>query len=374
MIKLVADHKIPFLQGVLEPYAKVDYHSGSQISAKMVKNADALLIRTRTICNKDLLEGSAVKFIATATIGYDHIDTNYCNAKGIKWANAPGCNSGSVMQYIAAALMRLSKTYQFELAEKTIGIIGHGMVGSKVARLANALGMNVLINDPPLQRSGCALHFVGLAELVEKSDLISLHVPLNRVGVDKTWHLVNKDFLNALKPSAFLINTSRGEVVDTIALKNALKTKQIRASILDVWENEPDIDLELMYAVDFATPHIAGYSADGKANGTAMSVRAISNHFGFGLGNWFPSEIPLPENIHLKIDCNEKSRQEVVSQVILKTYDIGSDDRRLRNSPQTFEVQRGDYPLRREFQVFRPTLIKDTLAITNILRELGFSI
>jgi erythronate-4-phosphate dehydrogenase len=373
-IKIVADDKIPFLKGVLEPFAIVEYDKGNEINKERLKDADALITRTRTKCNKELLEGTRVKFIATATIGFDHIDTNYCNSRGIKWTNAPGCNSGSVKQYIASALVRLSMKHNFDLSEKTIGIIGHGNVGSKIANLANALGMKVLINDPPLQRKNQSLNFISFEEIKEKADIITFHVPLNKDGLDKTFYMADDTFFKSLKPNCIIINSSRGEVVDNSALKNALINLKLGGAILDVWENEPNIDIELLQLLDYATPHIAGYSADGKANGTAMSVQAISDFFGFGIKNWFPSNVPAPENEKFTIDCNGKSGNELTSELILKTYDIKEDDERLRKSVETFEKQRGNYPLRREFQIYKPVFINHMDNIEKVAIKLGFNL
>ncbi len=374
MIKIVADDKIPFLNGALEPFAEVLYYPGKEISNEILRNADALITRTRTLCNKELLDGTKVKFIATATIGFDHIDTQYCKSKNIQWTNAPGCNSASVMQYIASALVRLSIKYGFNFSEKTIGIIGHGNVGSKVSKLASALGFRVLVNDPPLQRAGLLEKHVSLDEIKEKADIITFHVPLNKQGIDKTLHLVDQNFLNTLKPSTILINSSRGNIVDNNALKEALKNRRIKGAILDVWENEPNIDIELLDLVDYATPHIAGYSADGKANGTAMSVQAISDFFGFGLKNWFPANIPAPSNPFLVIDYHEKTEMEIYSEAILATYNIKADDERLKKSVGTFEKQRGDYPLRREFENYLIKSVSENKKVEQKLKQIGFKI
>jgi erythronate-4-phosphate dehydrogenase len=373
-VKIIVDDKIPFLKGALEPYAEVEYHKGSEITSSILKNADALITRTRTKCNKLLLEKSRVKFIATATIGFDHIDTEYCNQAGIRWTNAPGCNSGSVKQYIASVLVSLSMKYNFKFSEKTIGIVGHGNVGSKIVSLASALGMKVLVNDPPLQRKGSSFPYVSLDEIKEKADIITFHVPLNKEGVDKTFYIADDVFMRSLKPDCLIINSSRGEVVNNNALKNALINKLIKGAILDVWEHEPNIDIELLQLVDIATPHIAGYSADGKANGTAMSVQAISDFFGFGLKKWFPVNVPLPENSNIRIDCKDKSIEKILSELILATYNITDDDKRLRKSVETFEQQRGEYPLRREFQNYKVTLVNAEKNIESTIKELGFNI
>ena len=372
-MKIVADNKIPFLKAVLEPFAEVIYAPGKEISAAMVKDADALIVRTRTKCDANLLEGSKIKFIATATIGLDHIDVDYCATKGIEWTNAPGCNSGSVMQYIAAVLAHLSNKYGFDYTEKTIGIVGVGNVGSKVARLASLLGMKVLLNDPPRERKEGKGEFISLNEIQQRADIITFHVPLNNKGSDKTHHLFDENFLGKLKPGTIIINSSRGEVVSTSVLKNALKQNKIKAAVLDVWENEPGIDQELLEIVDIGTPHIAGYSADGKARGTAMSIQSLSRFFNLNLNNWYPENIPFPQNKNFEIDCHGLTNHQVLNKAILSTYDVKRDDLKLRNSAKTFEQQRGDYPLRREFHAFNINLGNDNNNNLQILKQLGFN-
>ena len=371
-MKIVADNKIPFLKGVLEPYAEVVYLPGAEIDRKDVKNADALIVRTRTKCNKDLLEGSKVKFIATATIGFDHIDTVYTKNNNIRWQNAPGCNSGSVMQYMTTALLYIAKKHQFNLADKTIGIIGVGNVGTKVARIADILGMKVLLNDPPRARKEADQSFAELPEIKEKADIVTLHVPLNMKGEDKTYHLVDKEFLSEIKGDAFLINTSRGEVVDNQALKEHLQNKKSGGAMLDVWEHEPAIDEELLDLCDIGTPHIAGYSADGKANGTAMSVQAVSRFYNLGLEDWYPAKVPPPPDPVIDLDQMSGFGQELVTHVVNRTYELAYDDQNLRKYTEAFEQQRGDYPLRREFHAYQIRGEATEKLITDKLLKLGF--
>lgn len=372
-MKIIADNNIPFLKGVLEPFAEVEYYRGEDITPDKVKDADALIIRTRTKCDANLLSGSKIKFITTATIGFDHIDTFFCDANNIKWTNAPGCNSGSVMQYIASALAQISNKYKFSFSDKTIGIIGVGNVGSKVARLASLLGMKVLLNDPPRKRKEGKADFVSIKTIQEKADIITFHVPLNLKGRDKTFHLFNEDFLRKIKDGTIIINSSRGEVVSTEILKKGLTYKKVKAAVIDVWENEPNIDFELLNLVDIATPHIAGYSSDGKANGTSMSVQALSRYFNLGLDNWVPENIPTPSNPSFQIDCENLNKEEAIKRAILTTYDILKDDKTLRKSPSTFENQRGDYPLRREFQAYEPKILNGKNKFVQMLNSLGFS-
>ena len=371
-MKIVADDKIPFLEGVLEPFAEVVYLPGAAITREDVVDADAMIIRTRTKCNRELLEGTNVKFIATATIGYDHIDTSYLASNNIHWQNAPGCNSGSVMQYMTAALLYLARKHHFNLADKTIGIIGVGNVGSKVARIAEILGMKVLLNDPPRGRKEAASSFINLSEIKKKADIITLHVPLNMEGDDKTYHLVDKNFLSDIKKDAILINTARGEVVDNLALKEYLQSGMLKGSILDVWENEPLPDEELIELTDIGTPHIAGYSADGKANGTAMSIQAISNHFNLGLNRWYPAKVPPPPDPVIDLDEINGSEQDIATRVVKKTYEIEDDDHSLRKDIGSFEHLRGSYPLRREFHAYQLRgQAGDNLAVGKLLK-LGF--
>ncbi len=373
-MKIVIDDKIPYIRGAFEGVAEVVYLPGAKTTPEVVKDADAIVTRTRTICNEQLLARSAVKFIATATIGYDHIDTDYCDAVEIKWTNAPGCNSKSVEQYVASALMVLAESRKLQLKDLCIGVVGVGNVGSKVARFCDLMEMKVLLNDPPRERAEGADAFVNLQQIMEQSDIISLHVPLNMKGEDATFRLVNDVFLNSLKRKPVLINSCRGEVIETNAIKAALKSGQISGFVCDCWENEPDIDRELLALTEIATPHIAGYSKDGKAAGTLMSVRAISDFFGLGLNNWQPSGVELPTNPIIEIDGTGLNEQEIISKSILATYDIRTDDTLFRNNVAEFEKQRGDYPTRREFPAFTIQAKNVNGETLKKLREMGFVI
>jgi len=372
-MKIVIDNKIPFIKGVLEPYAEVVYLPGDAIAYSDVVNADALIVRTRTCCNETLLKNSSVKFIATATIGYDHIDTGWCEANGITWENAPGCNSGSVQQYMASVLATLSTNFGFRFEDMTLGVVGVGNVGSKVAMLGKALGMEVLMNDPPRAEKEGLAQFVPLDEILSMSDIITLHVPLICSGSHQTCHLFDKTTFDHLPHRTILINSSRGEVVDNKALKDILKNRKIGAAALDVWENEPFFDLELLPFINIATPHIAGYSADGKANGTAMSVQALSRFFKLPLTNWHPYEVPDPlQPSHFELDCRGKSLQQCLCEAIWHTYAVNEDDGNLRASPASFEKQRGNYPVRREFSAFSVSAKNPIPEFEERLHALGF--
>ncbi len=304
-MKIVIDEKIPFIRGAFERWADVVYAPGRSIDARMVADADALIVRTRTRCDASLLEESSVRIVASATIGFDHIDTVWLEKNGIKWANSPGCNSGSVMQYITSLLFFLAKKHSFDPGSMTLGIVGVGNVGSKVARAASAIGMKVLLNDPPRQRrdEGTDLHpeagmggtqFHPLDTLLTDCDIITFHVPLTHEGDDKPFHLVDRDILSRLGRQKIIINSSRGEVVDNLALREALKSGRLRGAALDVWEGEPAADPQLIDLADIATPHIAGYSVDGKANATISSVRVVADELGLPMHDWAPAELPQP--------------------------------------------------------------------------------
>jgi erythronate-4-phosphate dehydrogenase len=371
-MKIVADDKIPFLRGALEPFAEVVYMPGREITSDTIAGAEALLVRTRTKCNEQLLRGSTVKFIATATIGFDHIDTGYCEANNIFWTNAPGCNSSSVQQYIASALLCMATERNILLKEKTLGIIGVGNVGSKVARLAKAFGMKILLNDPPRARREGAGEFVNLETILREADIITLHVPLTLSGPDKTFHLFDDTAFSMMKMGSWFFNSSRGEVVETAALRKSLDASHTGGAVIDVWENEPDIDLALLSKAFIATPHIAGYSTDGKANGTSIVVNSLAAFFNLPLNNWYPDNVPQPPFPQIEIDGTGRSYQSIIYEAVLHTYRIMEDDSRLRNTPSAFEKQRGEYPLRREFPSYSVRLSNSGENIRSVLRNIGF--
>ena len=373
-MKIIIDDKIPYIKGALEPVADVLYLPGNKTTPEIVKDADAIITRTRTICNRQLLQGSSVKFIATATIGFDHIDTEYCKQAGIEWTNAPGCNAESVNQYIASALFSWSMRKRTDLAGKTIGIVGVGQVGSRVAKTCEIIGMKVLLNDPPRERIEGSTQFVSLKKIQEQADIITFHVPLNMKGIDSTFHMVNEEFFQNLKKKPLIINSCRGEVFDTKAVKQAHKSEQIAGLIIDCWENEPDIDLELLNLVEYGTPHIAGYSKDGKANGTKMSVQAVSRFFNLDLNDWQPSKVEPPENPVFEIDGNQRREYSILAEAILSTYNIETDDDALCEAPDMFEKLRGDYSVRREFDTFTINAKNIEEGTLEKLSKLGFKI
>jgi erythronate-4-phosphate dehydrogenase len=371
--KIVADDKIPFLKGVLEPCADIVYLPGAKISPADVADADAIFTRTRTKCNAALLQGSSVKLIATATIGYDHIDTAWCEANGIRWVNAPGCNSSSVQQYITAVIVTWAKERALSLPELTLGVIGVGNVGSKVAKAGKALGMRVLLNDPPRAEKEGPEQFTALDELLQQSDIVTCHTPLTKETPYPTHHLASERFFEQMKAGAFFINSSRGPVTDSAALKRAAQSK-LSGYVLDVWEGEPNPDPFLLENAFIGTPHIAGYSSDGKANGTAACVHEFCRFFGLDvLSGWYPASVPLPPMpVVLSIDCAGKTDEQVFYEAVTHTYPVREDSRRLKQSPETFEEQRGNYWIRREFGCFTLRLNQASEKMVEGVKALGF--
>ena len=343
-IKIVADKNIPFLDGLFEPYADIVFKDGKDINADDVKDADALLIRTRTRCNAELLEGSKVSIIATATIGTDHIDLDWCKANGIRVYNAQGCNAGGVMQYVFSALYGTASRKGIKLDGATMGIIGVGNVGKKVEHMAKYLGFNVLKCDPPRAEKEGPEGFCDLEYLLTNSNIVTIHTPLD----ETTKRMADSRFFDLMRPGTFFINTSRGEVVDDQALMEAIP--KLGPVIIDTWNNEPDINPQLMDMVDIATPHIAGYSFQGKQNGTASAVRAIARHFGImGLFHFFPTS-DIPEHQPKKLDLKGKNQGEITA-VFQYNYPIFTDDFMFRMQPDNFEKMRSEYQYRREIYV-----------------------
>ena len=278
MLRLIVDENIAFADTVFAQFGKVNLMPSREITNSILMDADILIVRSITTVDETLLKNAPVKFVGTATIGTDHIDLDYLKSKNIFFADAQGCNAFSVAEYVLASLLTLAVKFDFSLKDKSIGIVGVGNVGSKVAAFAEALGMTVLLNDPPLKRTGDKRNFVELDEIL-KCDIVTLHTPLNLDGIDKTYYLFNKDNLNKLKDGAILINSSRGAVINNLDLLIAIEKKKLKV-VLDVWENEPDINTELVNNVLIATPHIAGYSYEGKVNGTKIIYESLCEYLG----------------------------------------------------------------------------------------------
>ncbi|MBQ8499401.1 MAG: 4-phosphoerythronate dehydrogenase [Bacteroidales bacterium] len=343
-MKIVADKHIPFLEGVFEPYAEVVYIDGRSITHDDIVDADAMIIRTRTRCNAELLDNTRVRIIATATIGTDHIDLPYCSERGIEVHNAEGCNAGGVMQYVFSALYGVAARKSIRLDGMNFGIIGVGNVGRKVEEMASYLGFNVLRCDPPRASVEGEEGFCSLEYLLANSQIVTLHVPLD----DSTRKMADENFFLQMQPGTIFINAARGEIMDEAALKEAYP--KLGAAIIDTWNNEPDVDEDMIELVDVATPHIAGYSYQGKQNGTAMSVRAVARHFGIcELYDFYP-ENDIPDHEPVLLDLHDKKQGEVAA-VFQYNYPIFTDDFRFRMEPHNFEKMRSHYEYRREIYI-----------------------
>lgn len=343
-MKIVVDKYIPFINGVLEPYAEVVYASPDEITSETVRDADALLIRTRTRVDKNLLEGSRCTFVGTATIGMDHYDMEWCKKAGITAVNAPGCNAPAVAQYVLSAIGRL---WDKPLSDTTIAIVGVGHVGRIVESWSRAVGMNVMRIDPPRQQKERGSKWHTLEDATQIADIFTFHTPLIMNGENSTKHLGDKTFFNSLKRRPMIINAARGPVVDNVAWLEAIRLGLTSVSVVDVWEGEPNINRELMFAADISTPHIAGYSEDGKIRATQIILDALSKHFA------------LP---HLKADNREAVRipERITIDDATESYNPMADTALMRSALgkdmsvdeiiRTFEALRDNYVLRPEIK------------------------
>ena len=366
-MKIVADNTIPFLKGIAEPVAEVEYLASSDFSPRSIRDADVLIVRSIDKCTRALLEGSRVRLITTATIGFDHIDTAYCAEAGITWKNAPGCNAVSVAQYVLSSLITVALRRGEPLQGKTLGIVGAGHVGQALEKLCTAYGMYVLRNDPPRAEAEGSAGFVSLRAIAEEADIISFHTPLTKGGPHPTYHLADAHFFGMARRKPWFVNASRGAVHDTPALVSALKQGKIGAAVIDCWENEPQIDHELLRLADIATPHIAGFSADGKANATRACLQNIEQFFGVRMERI--GEVVPPAPACPVIDLDEAANHRV-EYAVLRSIPLEKTDRMLREMPEGFEKVRGSYPHPREFAAYT---VKHASAEERALLEgLGF--
>lgn len=341
-MKIVADTNIPFLKGVLEPYAEVVYLEGRAIGREQMQDADAVIIRTRTRCNEETLSGSKVKIIASATIGTDHIDLPWCKSAGIQVYNAAGCNARAVADYVFSALYGVASRHTLRLEGATLGIIGVGNVGKLVKEMGEKLGFRVLLCDPPRAAAEGPDGFVSLDTLLSESDVITIHTPLDAT----TRNLCDDSFFQKMKSGAVLINAARGEIIDEPSL---LRFKpKIGALVLDTWCNEPFVNANVLEICDIATPHIAGYSYQGKQNGTAMTVQAVAKFFGIKeLENFHPAT--MSDSLKpVGVDVQGKNQGEIAA-VLQYNYPVFTDDFLFRSAPETFERLRAEYNYRREY-------------------------
>ena len=366
-MKIVIDDKIPYTEAPLAQLSDALRARGTCLDAVRlpgnaigpadVRDAEVLIVRTRTRCDASLLRGSRVQLVVTATIGYDHLDTTWLDAADIRWTNCPGCNATSVAQYVAACLVLLQPRLSRPLADTTLGIVGVGHVGRAVAAAALSMGVGrLLLNDPPRQQAeglACSVEenvqWTSLDELLARSNVVTFHTPLTRDGHHPTHHLLGTHNIHLLQPDAAIINAARGGVIDESALTAELRHGHLRPLIIDTWEDEPAINPTLLAHTFLATPHIAGYSADGKANATRMSMEAMARHLGIDVS--FDVQPPAQTAPYGSVTCSCEPPEPPLTPrqaELLWHYDPRHDSARLKADPSGFERQRGHYPLRRE--------------------------
>ena len=377
-INIVAGENIPYLKEAFEGLGNLIILPGRSITSADLKDTNILLIRSITQVDEGLLKGTSVEFVGSASAGTDHMDTAYLNARNIGFASAAGSNANSVAEYIMAALLLLGKQQGFPLSGKTIGIIGVGNIGKLVKQKAEALGMHPILNDPLLAETGQIDHR-SLEETLG-CDVVTLHTPLTTDGPYPTYHLLNEQTVKWLKPSVVFINAARGEVVDTPTLLDAITHQRIGPTIIDVWEHEPKINWDLFQAVTLGTPHIAGHSLDGKANGTFMIYAALCQHLAIE-PTWNPDQsLPPPILPFIEVNPGPQSRQEQLRQMVTKIYDIVGDYHQMQEllvaspneRPTLFDALRKNYPVRREFHRTTVKLSEQSCELRQIITELGF--
>jgi erythronate-4-phosphate dehydrogenase len=380
-VHIVVNKHTPYAEQVFKRIGKVTALDTHEITSGTVKDADILIVRSETKVNEALLKGSRVKFVGTVTIGKDHVDEVYLAKNGITFISAPGSNSNSVSEYLTAALLELAKRKNFLPGEKTIGIVGVGNVGSKVWRKAEALGMRVLLNDPPLQRQGSAYPLQSLDALMD-ADILTLHVPLQRTGQDATYHLFDERRIRSMKKGAIFINTSRGGVVETEGLKHAILDGHLSNVVLDVWEKEPTIDASLLDLVSLGTQHIAGHSLDGKVNALRMNYESVCRFLSLPVDQeLIPSFLDRTMK-EIKINARSGSLESVLREIVKQCYDITEDDRLLRRIVSVPEQDRGkyfsrlrtEYRIRREFFNYTLAVPEEEKKLSTILHLLGFNV
>ena len=374
---IVADENIPLLDAFFAGFGDIRRVPGRSIDRATVEQADVLLVRSVTNVNRALLEGSKVRFVGTCTIGTDHLDLDYFQQAGITWSSAPGCNARGVVDYVLGSLLTLAEIEGVDLTQRTYGIVGAGEVGGRLVKVLKGLGWNVRVCDPPRQAAEGG-DYVSLEQIIEQCDVISLHTPLKKHGSQSTWHLFDKQRLNQLKPGTWLINASRGPVVDNAALRNVLNAREDLQAVLDVWEGEPQVDVELADLCVLATPHIAGYSLDGKQRGTAQIYQALCAFLGQTPQVQLADLLPAPWLAKVELSANS-DQAWALAMVCRGVYDPRRDDadfRRTLTGPvdqqkQAFDGLRKHYPVRREIEGLTVHIEGHNPALTKMAAALG---
>ena len=376
-MKLIVDENIAFAHEAFSSFGDVALVDGRALTNRDIRDAEVLIVRSITCVDENLLAGSKIQFVGTATIGKDHIDLDYLQNRNIKFADAKGCNADSVAEYVFTALLKVASENNITLSDKTIGVVGIGNIGSRVARIAESLGMKILKNDPPLERAGIGKDYISLEEIL-KADIVTFHVPLSFEGMDKTHHLLNESNLNLIKDNAIIINTSRGPVINNAALLEETKKNKFHL-VLDVWEDEPLVNTNLLSKTNIATAHIAGYSFEGKVNGTKMIHDALCSHLKIE-STWIPN-IPSIDKSELTLPV-VKSDEERLYKLLSSIYRIEEDDKKLKkvsthlpgDQAAYFDFLRKTYPVRREFSNFAVLLSESDEHLKLFLESLRFRI
>jgi erythronate-4-phosphate dehydrogenase len=374
---IVADENIPLLDAFFEGFGEIRRVPGRSIDRATVEQADVLLVRSVTNVNRALLDGSNVKFVGTCTIGTDHLDLDYFQQVGITWSSAPGCNARGVVDYVLGSLLTLAEIEGADLMQRTYGVVGAGEVGGRLVKVLKALGWNVLVCDPPRQAAEGG-DYVSLEQVIEQCDVISLHTPLKKHGAQSTWHLFDKTRLNQLKPGTWLINASRGPVVDNAALRQVLLQREDLQAVLDVWEGEPEVDVALADLCVLATPHIAGYSLDGKQRGTAQIYQAYCDFLGQPASVSLSDLLPAPWLSHVTLHADSDPAW-ALAMLCRGVYDPRRDDADFRRSlvgnvseqRGAFDALRKHYPSRREIDGLQVRIEGDSAVLRQIVAALG---
>lgn len=375
---IAVDRAIQDWEKAFADFGDIRSYAAQDLRPAHVRDADILVVRTVTPVNASLLEGSSIRCVVAASAGTDHVDHEYLKARGIRFAYAAGCNANSVSEYISVVLHTIASCKGWILKDKSIAVVGAGKVGSRVAEKARALGMKVLLCDPPLRDSTGDLQYEFMKDVLD-ADILSFHVPLTCDGPYPTQHMVDGRFLGNLSSSQFLINSSRGAVFESQAVKAALAERRIEGVAIDVWEGEPGIDYSLLKLADIGTPHIAGNSLDGKIRATEMTREALVQYLGKPPGQ--PMRAVYPENRILRPKPGISPQDSVLS-VLLQAFDVRREDTDLRalqdatheKAAENFERLRTRRPLRPEFCHFTVVLDKRHINLAGVFKDLGFKI
>lgn len=373
---IVADENIPLLDAFFEGFGEIRRVPGRAIDRAAIEQADVLLVRSVTNVNRALLEGTPVRFVGTCTIGTDHLDLDYFHKAGIQWSSAPGCNARGVVDYVLGSLLTLAEIEGADLTRRTYGIVGAGEVGGRLVKVLKSLGWNVLVCDPPRQVAEDG-DYVSLEQIIEQCDVISLHTPLKKSGSGSTWHLLDRQRLEQLKPGTWLINASRGPVVDNAALREVLLEREDLQAVLDVWEGEPQVDVELAELCVLATPHIAGYSLDGKQRGTAQIYQALCAHLGQPATISLSDLLPEPWLAEVTLNASTDPAWALAT-LCRSVYDPRRDDADFRRSlvgtveeqRKAFDLLRKHYPERREIDGLKVRINGESPVLSGIVAAL----